>query len=930
MLTVCPKTYVNIKRSKVKGSVALNMDNSENKSSKNRKNGGAVSNERKQLKLALRIIGRIITTLLNIVLTIILIGMMTAIIVGTVFTLYIKNYIDPTIDTSLLVTKGQDTTTRIYYTKYETEEDRINSNGIDIEIEDQRLHGSDNSIWASYDQFPQYLIDAFTSIEDHRFDSHNGVDWVRTTKAIAGFFFGEGDFGGSTITQQLIKNLTGDDDATIQRKVQEIFRALYLENQLEKDEIMEMYLNIIFLSNNCTGVQAAANFYFDKDVSELSLVECASLAAIVKNPSKYEPLRHDVVFYHNDETGKDEEDGNRKRRNDVLYMMWQYGKISEEEYLDATSTELDIKVNSGDTAERAVNSWYTDAVFTSVRDALMEEYGYSEYVASMMIYNGGLQIYTVMDYDIQTTMEGIFANDTEENFLYASTAEQPEAAMVVTDPYTGDVLGLVGGRGEKIGNRILNRATQSTRPAGSSIKPISVYGPAIDKGIVTYGTAIDDSPLLFNGSVPYPRNAPNRYDGLTTIHEAIRTSKNTVAMRTLDLLTPDASFDFVYNKLQVRSLVESYETSRGTIVTDKDRAPLALGQLSFGLTVQEITNAYSIFVNDGIFSESRLWRKVTDSSGTVLLEKPLNQEIVISSQTASIMTKMMGEVVATGTASNLTLKNQVNCAGKTGTTQEDYDRWFIGYTPYYVGGVWFGYDLNQSLSEFRSNPAVALWDNVMTKLHAKYIDDAIDGRGTLKTFNTAPGVITCTFCKDSGLLMTEACYADPRGSRAETGYFTEATKPTAKCNVHTLVNYCTAGGGVAGPDCPEASVKKVGLLHIERDFQYQTYIVDAQYTYREIADNVKPSASLSLPFFQSALGGRYAGITGVDRQYNSYCILHTNFDRWDHPDKYTTPPESDDEDTDDTDDNVDDNDKKESDDSVSDSDDGEEKPNQDN
>lgn len=850
---------------------------------------------KKSLKVFGKVSGRVLTTILNIILTIVLIGMITGIIVGTVFALYIKNYVDPTIDTSLLITKGTDTTTRIYYTKYETEEDRINSNGVDIEIEGQRLHGSDNSIWASYDQFPKALIDAFTSIEDHRFWSHNGVDWVRTSKAVAGFFFGDGDFGGSTITQQLIKNMTGEDEATIQRKVQEIFRAIYLENQMDKTEIMEMYLNIIFLSNNCTGVQAAANYYFDKDVSELSLVECASLAAIVKNPSKYEPVRHDVVFYTNAETGEEEEDGNRKRRNDVLYMMWQYGKITEAEYLDATSTELDLKVNSGDSAERDVNSWYTDAVITSVRDALMEKYGLSADSASMLIYKGGLQIYTAMDYDIQTTMEEIFVNDTEENFLYASTAEQPEASMVVTDPYTGDVLGLVGGRGEKVGNRILNRATQSTRPAGSSIKPLSVYAPSIDRGIVTYGTAIDDSPLMFNGTVPYPRNAPNRYDGLTTIHEGVRVSKNTVAMKTLDLLTPDVSFDFMYNKLKVTSLVESYETSRGTIVTDKDRAPLALGQLSFGLTVQEITNAYSIFVNDGIFSESRLWKKVTDSSGTVILENPLNQEIVISSQTASIMTKILGEVVSTGTGAGVTLKNQINCAGKTGTTQEDYDRWFIGFTPYYVGGVWFGYDLNQSLDEFRSNPAVALWDNVMTKLHQKYIDEANEGGEALKTFSTAPGVITCTYCKDSGLLMTEACYADPRGSRAETGYFTEATKPTESCNVHTLVDYCTAGGGVAGPDCPENSVKKVGLLNIKRELEYQTYIVDAQYTWRDIASNVKPSTSSSLPFFQSSLGDKFAGITNADRQYNCYCSLHTNYDRWDHPDKYTTPVDPDDD-----------------------------------
>lgn len=850
-------------------------------------------NIKKYLKIVGKVLLRVLTVLLNILLTLLLVGMITGIIVGTVFSVYIKNYIDPTIDTSLLVSAGKDTTTRIYYTDYATEADRINGTGTPVELENQRLYGSDNSIWASYDQFPKELVDAFITIEDHRFESHNGVDWVRTTKAVAGYFFGKGDFGGSTITQQLIKNLTGEDDATIQRKVQEIFRAINLEKQLDKTEIMEMYLNIIFLGNNCTGVQAAANFYFDKDVSELNLVECASLASIVKNPSKYEPLHHDVAYYENKETGEMEEDGNRKRRNDVIYMMWQYGKITEAEYEEATSVEsLQVCAGEDDNkVEREVNSWYTDAVFTSVRDALMEQYGYSKHVASMTIYNGGLNIYTAMDYNIQQTIEEIYKNDSEY-FMNATTAEQPESAIVISDPYTGDVLGLVGGRGVKSGNRILNRATQAKRPAGSSIKPISVYGPAIDLGVVTYGTAIDDSPLSFNGSVPYPRNAPNRYDGLTTVHSAIRTSKNTVAMRTLEKLSIDTSYNFLHDKLRINSILDSKETSWGTVVTDKAPAPLALGQLSYGLTVQEITNAYSIFVNDGIFSKSRLWTKVTDSEGNVILDNPLEQEIVISSQSATIMTKMMQEVVTSGTAAGLTLKNTVDCAGKTGTTQEDYDRWYIGYTPYYVGGIWFGYDMNQSLSEFRSNPAVMLWDTVMTKLHQKFIDDANNGGESLKTFQTAAGVISCTYCKDSGLLMTEACYADPRGSRAETGYFTEATKPTAKCNVHTLVDYCTSGGGVASPDCPASDVKKVGLINVDRTLDYQTYIADAEYTCRDIGSGVKPSVSASLPYYHAALGGKFSGITNTSAQYNRYCAIHTNFDRWDHPEKYTKPADT--------------------------------------
>ncbi|MBR0302268.1 MAG: penicillin-binding protein, partial [Clostridia bacterium] len=385
------------------------------------------SEKKERTKAALSHIGkvayRVFALLLNIVLTILLIGMITAIIVGLRFAFYIKNNIDPTIDDSLLKMRGSDTTSRLYYTEYASEEDRINGNGISYELEGQELYGSVNSIWASYDQFPQYLIDAFISIEDHRFESHNGVDWIRTSSAMFGFFFGKGDYGGSTITQQLIKNITNEDEPTIQRKVQEIFRALNLEKKLSKSEIMELYLNIVYLSNNCTGVQAAANFYFDKDVSELDLVECASLAAIVKNPSKYEPLYHDEVVYKDEETGEEKIDGNKKRRNDVIWTMWQYGKITEEEYNVATETDLVLRAGNEDkTYEKKINSWYTDAVFNDVRDALVDEYGYTEKVASMMIYNGGLQIYTAMDYDIQQKLEKIYAEQSEDYFIYVSTA----------------------------------------------------------------------------------------------------------------------------------------------------------------------------------------------------------------------------------------------------------------------------------------------------------------------------------------------------------------------------------------------------------------------------------------------------------------------------------------------------------------------------
>ena len=838
---------------------------------------------------------RILSYVMNVILTVLLIGLICGVIVGTVFAIYIRNYVDPEIDSSLFISASSDSTTRIYYMDYETEDDRINEDGIPVELEDQRLYSSDNSIWVKYNQMPQHLIDAFTSIEDHRFWTHNGVDWIRTGSAVLSYFFGDGDFGGSTITQQLVKNLTGDDENTIERKVQEIFRAINLENEMSKEQILEMYLNIIYLSNNCYGVQAAAETYFDKDVSELSLVECASLAAIVKNPSQYEPLYHNIAYakaengdYIKDEDGNFvevekgkgdyEEKGNRARRNDVLWTMWQYGKITEAEFNTAVNTELTLKKgdDGDDTVVATVNSWYTDAVIEDVQNALMEEYGYSEYVASLMIYTGGLQIYTCMDPDVQSVLETVYENDAK--YLPSATdGLQPESAMIVIDPYTNDVLGLVGGRGEKSQNRILNRATQAKRPSGSCIKPLSVYGPAIDMGIATMGTAYDDSPVKFvgdKGKTAWPHNLPDVYNGLTPVYDALRRSVNTIAVRMLEDVTVDYSFNFLKNTLDMDNVIESYTTASGTVVSDKDLAPLALGQFSYGVTLWEMTAGYSIFQNQGIFYESRLWYQVKDNDGNVILNNAPEYEIAISEEAASIMTVMMKEVITSGTGTAITLDQYVDVAGKTGTTTADFDRWFIGYTPYFVGGVWTGYDMNQALSDFGRNPSLTIWDTVMTMLHQDYIDDAKNGGPALKKFTYSDQLVECTYCKDSGKLVSAACKADPRGSRAAKGYFTKDTMPTEYCTAHVLVDYDTSTSSIACPGCPKESVKQVGLLNIQRRFPVQIKVVDAQYTCMPDFDFSLGKSATSVPYYTPALGGMFAGTSGGNKLYNRICQKH--------------------------------------------------------
>ena len=770
------------------------------------------------LKKIGRIALRVLSYFFNVFLTVLLVVFIIGIIVGSTFAVYVKNYVDSDIDASLLVNAGTNKTTQIYYTDPET--------GENVEVEDQRIYGADNGIWVKFEDMPKQLIDAFIAIEDDRFYSHNGVDWITTSKAFINYFnpFSESEFGGSTITQQLVKNLTGDSEAKITRKVQEIFRALNLEKELSKEQIMEMYLNVIYFGNNCTGVQTAADTYFGKDVGDLTVEECATLAGIVKNPYAYNPAR----FPEN----------SQDRRNDVIWAMQDQKKISTAE-AEAIYDKPITLVDKNDEEDEPSNSgtifnWYTEAVFNEVQEDLMETYGYSKYSAGMAIYTGGLKIYTCMDPEVQNVLEEVYTNDTEY-FPISSSSMQPESAMVICDPYTGDVLGLVGGRGEKVTNRILNRATGTLRPPGSSIKPVSVYAPALDAGIINYASVYDDVPVNF-GTDPekpkaWPGNLPYVYRGLTNVNSAIERSVNTVAVRVLQDLTPEASYKFVTEKLGFSTVYDQVTTASGAIMSDMDLSPLALGQLTYGITVEEITASYSIFQNAGVFNSPRLYTKVVNSNNETILTCDRETEIVLSEQSACIMTKMLYNVVndPEGTAvGNITLKNTVDVAGKTGTSTADFDRWFVGYTPYYVGGCWVGYDTNIALSAFGANPACIVWDKVMTMLHQKYIDAAANGGEELKTFETAAGVIEAEFCKDSGKLMTDACRLDLRGDRSEKGWFAYGTEPSEYCDVHVKVKYCNDYNRVASPNCK--NTREVGLVRIEtRSFPMEITVWDAQY-----------------------------------------------------------------------------------------------------
>lgn len=796
--------------------------------------------------------------ILNAVLTLVLIGIITGVIVVSVFAIYIKDNLIEDYDIVGLETNLEQTT-KIYYIDKAT--------GTPVEVEDQRLHGDENRSWVSIAKMPVNLKNAFVAIEDQRFYEHNGMDIRRTAGAVLEFIGGNSSYGGSTITQQLIKNFSGDNDATIQRKIKEIFRAISLTKKRSRDEVLEMYLNTINLSNGCYGVQAAANYLFGKDVSELTLVECASLASIPKSPYKYNPKSHP--------------DENKERRETVLGKMKELGWISEEDYNEAMSTELVLNITEQKMSEAGVNnvtSYFTDALIEQIIEDLNKEYGYPREVALNIIFNGGLKIHTTMDPEIQGIMEDVY---TDPSTFAEAEGIQPESAMVVMDPYTGDVKGIVGGRGEKTVSRGLNRATMSKRQIGSAIKPLTVYAPAMDLGYIDYGTVIDDTPYEYNEKTGkyWPENAGRDYRGKTTVWYAINQSLNTTAVKALEMLTPEYSYYFGKEKLGLVSLERS----------DCDMSPLALGGLTYGLTVMEVAGAYTILPNEGVRSAPRLYTVIYDNNGDVLLEQKIDQTVAISRSTSQIMTKILETVVVSGTGAKVTLEKKVDTAGKTGSTNSNKDLYFVGYTPYYVGACWFGYDQPKYISgaTYPTNPAMLAWDKVMNRIHDKVIEEEKQNGNSLKKFSDDE-IVKAEYCADSGKKPTEFCRSfDPRGSRVETGWFKKGAEPRETCDKHEIVEFCGETGAVASEYCPKEGRKQFALVNVD-DREYfisNIYVQDTQYTCRTLPRKFTPILDATLPYYSGAVPeGAYAGRSKwVDYPFNRLCLVHTEPPKRDEP-----------------------------------------------
>jgi penicillin-binding protein 1A len=781
-----------------------------------------------------------------------------ATVAGVTLGIYVASISEREIDEGIFDLIRENTASKIYY--YES--DGAKRSGDATELETQELFGGYRSIPVDYDEIPEDLINAFISIEDKRFFEHKGVDWKRTVGAALNYIMRfEGSFGGSTITQQLIKNVTERDEYTLERKIQEILWALDLETKMSKEEILQNYLNIINLSNGCYGVGAAADYYFSKSLDELTLFECASIAAITNNPSYYDPRRNP--------------ENNRQRALLILSQMYEQGYIDGEAYELAKNEELKLNIKSNGASE--INLWYVDMVLEDVINDLMTQKGYTRAMANMAIYRGGLKIYTAMDYQLQLLVEKYYSNAS--NFGGVDGSDGQQSAIILIDTQNGDILAVAGAIGEKRANRLQNFATSTVRPAGSVIKPLSVYAPALEEGIITWSSIYDDVPINFgNGNEPiaWPKNANGVYRGLTNINYAVEHSINTVTVRVLEDLGLEKSFDFLYNKLGMKSLIDERVLDDGRVISDIDYAALALGQFNYGVSVREISAAYSIFASGGIYNGSRSYHKVTDALGNMILENKYHGEAVVSEETATIMHEMLKNVVKKGTASSLSLKKTVECAGKTGTTQKNFDRWYIGYTPYCIGGVWYGYEYPKELDSSTSGICVRIWDEIMSR-----VDKIYSARGEFLEIPESENIGLFEYCKDSGKLVGEACRRDARGDRSEQGYFVLGTEPSEKCDCHVLVPYDRAEGGVASEWCYAADVEYVGMIKVERNFPTEIYISDAQYVWRELPDDVMPETSPSLPYFNNLFGeDEYCGISYGATQFNRYCRAHFDYWKW--------------------------------------------------
>ena len=644
-------------------------------------------------------------------------------------------------------------------------------------VELLRLHGAQNRVWIDYEDIPQDMIDAFRDLEDKRFNEHNGVDWVRT---IFGVIKNHFKHGGSTITQQLIKNLTGENNRDISRKFYEILNALNLERFYSKERIMEAYLNTIYLGNGCYGIKTAAEEYFGKDVEDLNVAECASIAVITKAPADYDPFT--------------ELEDHISRQQDCLYLMYENGTLTEKEYKEAEKYEL-IFTNSEKykgsqvtkdeddedlTEEEVIEfnksiddtknaSYYVEYVIDSVIEDLQEEYDLTYNEAWRKVFFGGLRIYTAVDMEAQEIAERVYEN--RETFPESEDKpENAQSAITIMD-YSGRVVAMVGGAGKGKTFRGLNRAADSPRQPGSAIKPLSVYTPVIENNVATWSTMVQNYGIRL-GSSRWPVNYGGSYGSaksFVTVQYALQVSYNTVPAQLVRRIGIDTCFDFLVDDLKFTTLVTDEDNPN----YDGNYSSICVGGVSDGMTTLEMTAAYAMFGNNGYYFEPYCYYKVTNSDGTetLLTDGDSKGEQVISESTAGVMRNMLRTVSYSGTGSGNRIPGVDNFC-KTGTTSDEKDRWYVGGTPYYVAAVWYGYDKPKEIKGVSGNPAGRIYKKILTELHEDLPD---------KSFPSASGVVARKYCKITGDLAAATC------TQTATGYY-RTSKIPATCKNCAMIH----------------------------------------------------------------------------------------------------------------------------------------------
>lgn len=658
------------------------------------------------------------------------------------------------------------------------------------------LYDSENRISIEYKDLPKSVVDSVVAIEDERFFKHKGIDVKRTAGAIFTYILngGKSTFGGSTLTQQLVKNLSKDDETSWTRKIREWYRAYNLEKKLKKEEILALYLNTIYFGDGAYGIEVASQNFFGKQVKDVTLAEAAILAAQIQSPEATNP-------YKNEEAKKKLLD----RQKVVLDKMLELGSITKEQHDEAVAQEIVFKKEVV-TLNSKVQTYFVDAVVEAVIKDLQEEKNVSRGVAIQMLYGNGYKIHTTLDQNVQKAIDDAYSNP---KLFYANKdGSFMQSSMVVIEQSTGNVVGLIGGAGEKKGDLELNRATQTKRQPGSCMKPLGAYGPAMEQGKISVGTGLDDSPLpqgTWN-----PGNYYGYFNGYVTVRDAIAKSMNLPAIRANQKIDISYSYNFAKN-VGLKSLVEK----------DKNVASMSLGGLTYGVSVLEMANAYATIANKGVYIEPKLYTKVEDGRGKeILLNTKSTAKVVMKESTAYMLTSCLEQVVKTGTGAGYVKVPNMAVAGKTGNTNDDYDQWFCGFSPYYTIACWNGYDQNRTIGarKIGSYPytAVHLFNTVM---------NSISKGQKAASFEQPSSVTTAALCRDSGLVATDACKTDPRGDRTLTDLVAKDAIPTQTCNIHKKVKICNATGLIANNYCPDTTEKSF----ISRDYDPPIKPSDWQY-----------------------------------------------------------------------------------------------------